>query len=48
MRSPLALLAAMAGAGCAGLSFGIAIYLPEMAILSAVASAFWWQVARLS
>jgi len=45
MRSPLALLAALAGAGCTGLSLGVSWYLPELAILSAAAASFWWQVA---
>ena len=44
MRSPLALLAALAAAGCTGLSLGVSWYLPELAILSAAAASFWWQV----
>ncbi len=36
----------MAAAGCAGLSLGVSWYLPELAILSAAASGFWWEVAR--
>jgi hypothetical protein len=44
MRSPLALLAALAGAGCTGLSLGVSWYLPELALLSAAAAGFWWQV----
>ena len=47
MRSPLALLAALAGAGCTGLSLGVSWYLPELALLSAAAAGFWWQVARV-
>jgi len=47
MRSPGALLAALAGAGCTGLSLAVSWYLPELAILSAVAASFWWQVARM-
>ena len=46
MRSPLALLAALAGAGCTGLSLGVSWYLPELAILAAAAAGFWWQVVR--
>jgi len=46
MRSPLALLAALAGAGFTGLSLGVSWYLPELALLSAAAAGFWWQVAR--
>jgi len=46
MRSPLGLLAALAGAGCTGLSLGSAWMVPELSILAAVAAAFWWQVAR--
>jgi hypothetical protein len=45
MRSPRALLAALAGAGCTGLSLGVSWYLPELALLSAAAAGFWWQVA---
>jgi hypothetical protein len=44
MRNPLSLLAAWAAAGCAGVSFGVSWYLPELAILSAMAAGFWWQV----
>jgi len=44
MRSSLALLAALAGAGCTGLSLGVSWYLPELAILAAAAAGFWWQV----
>ncbi len=44
MRSPLALMAALAAAGCTGLSLGVSWYLPELAILSAAAASFWWQV----
>ena len=44
MRSPLAMLAALAGAGCTGLSLGVSWYLPELALLSAAAAGFWWQV----
>ena len=44
MRSPMALLAALAAAGCTGLSLGVSWYLPELAILAAVAAGFWWQV----
>jgi len=47
MRSPGALLAALAAAGCTGLSLGVSWYLPELAILSAVAATFWWQVVRV-
>ena len=46
MRSPLALLASLAAAGCTGLSLGASFYLPELAILSATAAGFWWQVVR--
>jgi hypothetical protein len=46
MRSPLGLLAALAGAGCTGVSLGSAWMVPELSILAAVAAAFWWQVAR--
>ena len=46
MRSPGALLAALAAAGCTGLSLGVSWYLPELAILSAIAATFWWQVVR--
>jgi len=46
MRSPLALVAAMAAAGCTGLSLGVSWYLPELAILSAAAAGFWWQVVK--
>ena len=46
MRSPLAFLAALAAAGCTGLSLGVSWYLPELAVLSAVAAGFWWQVVR--
>ena len=46
MRSPLAVMAALAGASCTGLSLGVSWYLPEMAILAALAAAFWWQVVR--
>ena len=48
MRSPLGLLAALAGAGCTGLCLGCAWAVPELSILSAVAAAFWWQVARVA
>jgi hypothetical protein len=48
MRSPLALLAATAAAGCTGLSLGVSWYLPELAILSAAAAGFWWQVVKAS
>jgi len=47
MRSPGALLAALAAAGCTGLSLGVSWYLPELAILSAIAATFWWQVVRV-
>ena len=47
MRSPLAFLAALAGAGCTGLSLAVSWYLPELAILSATAAGFWWQVVKL-
>ena len=47
VRSPGALLAALAGAGCTGLSLGVSWFLPELAILSAVAAGFWWQVVRV-
>jgi len=46
MRSPLGLLAALAGAGFTGVSLGSAWMVPELSILAAVAAAFWWQVAR--
>ena len=46
MRSPGALLAAWAAMGCTGLSLGVSWYLPELAILSAIAATFWWQVVR--
>jgi len=46
MRSPGAVLAGLAAAGCTGLSFGVSWYLPELAILAAVAATFWWQVVR--
>ena len=46
MRSPLALLAALAATGCTGLSLGVSWYLPELAILAAAAAGFWWQVVR--
>ena len=46
MRNPGALLAALAAAGCTGLSLGVSWYLPELAILSAIAATFWWQVVR--
>jgi len=46
MRSPLGLLAALAGASCTGVSLGCAWMVPELSILAAVAAAFWWQVAR--
>jgi len=46
MRSPGALLASLAAAGCTGLSLGVSWYLPELAILSAIAATFWWQVVR--
>jgi hypothetical protein len=42
----LAWLAALAGAGCTGLSLGVSWYLPELAILAAAAAGFWWQVVR--
>jgi len=48
MRNPLALLAALAASGCTGVSLGVSWYLPELAILSAAAAAFWWQVARVA
>jgi len=48
MRSPLALVAALAAAGCTGVSLGVSWYLPEMGILAATAAAFWWQVVRYS
>ena len=48
MRSPLGLLAALAGASFTGLCFGCASAVPELSILSAVAAAFWWQVARVA
>ena len=48
MRSPLGLLAAVAGAGCAGVSLGSAWMVPELSILAAVAAAFWWQIARVA
>ena len=47
MRNPAGWLAALAGAGCTGLSLGVSWFLPELAILSAVAAGFWWQVARV-
>ena len=47
MRSPGALLATLAAAGCTGLSLGVSWYLPELAILAAVAGIFWWQVVRV-
>ena len=47
MRSPSALWAALAGAACTGISFGVSWYLPELAILAAVAAIFWWQVVRV-
>lgn len=47
MRSPLSLLAATLAAGCTGLSLGVTWIVPELAILSAVAAGFWWQVVRL-
>ena len=47
MRSPGALLAALAAAGCTGLSLGVSWYLPELALLSAAAAGFWWQVVRV-
>jgi hypothetical protein len=46
MRSPLGLLAALAGASCTGVSLGCAWMVPELSLLAAVAAAFWWQVAR--
>jgi len=46
MRSSGGLLSALAAAGCTGLSLGVSWYLPELAILSAIAAIFWWQVAR--
>ena len=46
MRSPFALVAAAFAAGCTGLSIGVSWYLPELAILSALAAGFWWQVVR--
>ncbi|MEY5062451.1 MAG: hypothetical protein RLZZ112_415 [Verrucomicrobiota bacterium] len=46
MRSPLVWLAALAAAGCTGLSLGVSWHLPELAILSAVAAGFWWQVVK--
>jgi len=48
MRSPLAVMAAVAATGCTGLSIGVSWYLPEMAILAATAAAFWWQVVKYS
>jgi len=48
MRSPLGLLAALAGAGCTGVSLGSAWMVPELSILAAVAAAFWWQVAKMA
>jgi len=46
MGSPLGWLAALAGAGCTGLSLGASWYLPELAVLSAAAAGCWWQVVR--
>jgi hypothetical protein len=46
MRNPGSLLAALAAAGCTGLSLGVSWFLPELAILSAVAASFWWQVVQ--
>jgi len=46
MRSPLTVLALLAAAGCTGLSLGVSWHVPELAILSAAAAGFWWQVAR--
>jgi hypothetical protein len=40
-------LAALAAAGCTGLSLGTSWYLPELALLAAVAAGFWWQVVRV-
>jgi len=48
MRSPLAVMAAFAAAGCTGVSLGVSWYLPEMGILAAAAAVFWWQVVRYS
>jgi len=48
MRSVLGVLAALAGAGCTGVSLGCAWWVPELSILSAVAAAFWWQVAKMA
>ena len=48
MRSVLGVLAALAGAGCTGVSLGCAWWVPELSILSAVAATFWWQAARVA
>ena len=40
-------MAALAAAGCTGLSLGTSWYLPELALLAAVAAGFWWQVVRV-
>lgn len=48
MRSVLGVLAALAGAGCTGVSLGCAWWVPELSILSAVAATFWWQVAKMA
>ena len=48
MDNPLALLAALFGAGLTGLSLGSACWVPELSLLSAISAAFWWQVARLA
>lgn len=48
MRSVLGVLAALAGAGCTGVSLGCAWWVPELSILAAVAATFWWQVARVA
>ena len=45
LRALGGLLGREPAAGCTGLSLGVSWYLPELAILSAAAAGFWWQVA---
>ena len=47
MRSPWAMMALWAAVGCTGISLGVSSFLPELAILSAIAAGFWWQVVRV-